>query len=464
MGSRNAFGVAAIGLVLLGTLAEAQGLRGRLAGEEALFEPIVPPPIGGQIRVVRIAGNLDMLLTAPPIVTNLSGERSLVAANTVWQFSPGVFYVEARDGYLWSLRDNHPLPASLDVQVFEVDEATYFVPHRQTPHEIADGGAVVGSHRVIFEALDFPFRYTRSAGVEFLPLETTGTFWSGEALAVSLRGDVIGGYQQEGYHGPHQACLWSGPGLDSNLVGNDPHSTIFDLSDGGRVAVGETGPDAPSAAATRWENGVEVGLDALPGQTYSTARYVSDEGRFAIGWATVGGKNALVRWDRDGSATAFLPPNDLSVREILTVNAEGTAVGGSLELEPVKPPLVFSDGVPFVWRLASGFHVLDELGLDETYDLSTVTGVSADGRRAVGQLAPSLSGPTVPPARAFLWELGVGSRPLDEVLAEDGQAPLGLFAAAGISADGRRVVAMGDQVSQTLQDTSAVLMELPADW
>ena len=399
------------------------------------------PGAAATIALAPITGTPDTLQPGVTVANLDAG--NLVAGRTWWRFE-GIFFIETYVGFLW-------MPSG-GATPFEIPGSLYFNQNVQSPNDVADDGTVVGTDTFTTSLTSLPFRWTPAGGFQLL--ETPGGGWVGGAAAVSADGALIAGTLQPGLFGTPRAVRWVYGALD--VFGSaGERSGAWDTSDDGTLIVGEIGPDAGNLRATRWLDGIELGLDPVLGETSSTARFVSDDGRIAFGTATVGGRDVLVRWRPDGSARAFPPPGGLSVESVNAIDARGRAAVGSLT---DGGPFFQADWVPFLWTAGGGYALIGELGRPQDYDKSRAVDVSDDGRRVVGQLSSSVVSNGDPPTIAFLWTPRAGTQDLQVLLKEAGGPPLGLFDTVAISGDGQRILATG-VVRPTLNDTSSVLME-----
>lgn len=397
------------------------------------------------VTVTPIVGN-DVMAQPTVLLANLDA-GNLVAGRTWWEYTKGVFYIETFLGFLWSPQEG--------ATVFEVPLSTYFAQLLTSPNDIADDKTVVGGAIFTTTFQGQPFRWTPATGFQFL--DTPAGL--GGASAVSADGDVIGGTVRSSVFADSQAARWNFGVLDV-LGPAGQHSLVSDASGDGSVLVGEIGSDSTTARATRWLDGVEVGLDLVPGASFSKAEHVADDGSFTIGRAVVGAQELLVRWAGDGTATTFAPPGGLLIENLNAINPDATAVVGSLSDDHT-----FYQGnwVPFLWTLAGGFTLLGELGLPDDYDVSQAVDVSDDGTRVVGELTSWVFGPGSEPPIAFLWTPADGTRDLELLVQAAGGPALGLFDTVAISGDGRRIVATGT-VAPTLEHSGSVILnflELP---
>jgi hypothetical protein len=124
-------------------------------------------------------------------------------------------------------------------------------------------------------------------------------------------------------------------------------ANAWDKSGDGSVIVGDFGPTPTELVATRWVNGAQEQLQVVG--TRSSARFVSDDGTTALGWAEVGGRTVLVRWDGEGWAHVVAPPEGTSVEEILGLDPAGTLASGTLSRGDAR--------ASFVWTKDTGIRV-----------------------------------------------------------------------------------------------------------
>lgn len=390
------------------------------------------------LEATPVTGSLDMF-NASAAVANLDA-GDLVAGRTWWILDE-ILYTETYVGFLWNPRAG--------ATVFEIPQAQYFDDNVQIVQEIADDGTVVGVNWFTGSLTTRPFRFTSAGGFEFLELPGPG--WNGSAVAVSADATLIGGGVHQGFAGASRAAAWVDGAL--RILGPaGSHSMVNDVDDTATTAVGEIGTNLEDTIATRWVNGIELGLPAVPGASASKALFCSDDGAVTIGVATIGGLDALVRWVDGGAVEVAVPPAGLAVRDVNAIDPTGSVAVGALVAD--------GDGRPFVWRTGGRFEVIGELGLEAEYDLSEATAVSDDGRRVVGNLQSSVVFQGDPPSTAFLWTRADGTRALDDLVLAGGGPDLGLFSTQAISGDGTRVLATG-VVKPTQSDTTSVVLELP---
>ncbi len=292
-----------------------------------------------------------------------------------------------------------------------------------------DGLVVVGGRRAISgEAV----RWTAAGGVlrlGFLP----GLGDRSRAIAVSADGGVVVGWsclldisQSCGISG---AFRWTEAGGMLELTGG----TAEGVSADGSVVVGISG-GALSGEAYRWTavGGVDE-LGVLAGGAWSRARGVSADGAVVVGRAD--GERAF-RWT---AADGLLDPGFGDGAD--AISADGATIVGS----------------HFRWTEAGGARDLGVLPGDVE---SRALGVSGDGAVVVGW-----SGDDLALREAFIWDRPNGMQPLASVLETAGAALAGwtLEEARGVSADGRRIVGEGTNPAGPTAQSWLATLDCPGD-
>lgn len=441
------------GLMLAGALVTvaAPGPGSCLAASE-------PAPV--VTRVTLVTGAPELLLPGVSIANLDAGD--LVAGSTRWDNDgDGIVFNDTHVGFLWSPADGP--------HVFDIDDTLYWNPNFHFPSAISDNRTVVGTDYFRLELKAFPFLWTPTDGFHFLPLPCPGqpldlpgaigrAVCTGAASGVSADGSIAVGLIRKGSFAPvpSQAARWTatrtGPRLRLSLDLLDTPDTWSDawaVSADGSVIVGDSGPSDTELAAARWVGGVRQPLEAVGNA--STARFTSADGSAAIGWATVGAQNVLVRWDGDGTAFVAAPPAGTTIESVRAINPAATAAVGALSQN--------GNWAPFVWTMSGGFTVIPELGREQDYDRSEALSVSADGNAVVGALQASVQSDAGPKPLGFLWTPSTGLLPIDDLLAAAGYANPGIYQASAISGDGRRILATGNP-TRTDHDTNSVIIEL----
>lgn len=293
-----------------------------------------------------------------------------------------------------------------------------------SPQDVsADGRVVVGWP---LSGADSPFRWTPESGAQ--PIGGLARPAASRATGVSDDGNVIVGYETD----TPRAFLWTAasgavylPALAPDGVG----AKAWGVSADGRTVVGSV-DNQPAA----WIDG-QLQMLALPptGFTIGAAWETSDDGRVIVG----GGFNG-VRWV-DGVAELLDP-----VGEALT-SATGVSADGSV----VVGELTHTGRQGFVWTAATGLQVLAGAGPGVAEvgrgPAGGAKAVSADGRIAVGSAA-FLIAPGQVQEEAAIWIDGGSPLRLVDVLTAQGVEGIDewfLFAALGVSADGRTIVGEG---------------------
>jgi hypothetical protein len=171
-----------------------------------------------------------------------------------------------------------------------------------------------------------------------------------------------------------------------------------------------------------------------------------------------------VRWNAEGAAQVFTPPDGYSLGRITAINPDATAVVGALvsysDCTPGGPgPICVGNQAPFVWSQDRGFTVLPEQDLPDFYDTSIAVGVSDDGNTIVGELSSSVQFDGSPKPVAFVWTRSSGQILLN-TLASDAGYDYDLFGAVAVSGSGHRIVATGVVQPPTQHDTSSVILDI----
>lgn len=266
---------------------------------------------------------------------------------------------------LMSAAQNHepqPTPASQRIQ----HDLKSLLNRRTTLDNPGDNSGTSGNLVSGF-FLGLPFLWSPAEGFSFLPLPCTQTpggissaakgkvDCAGAAAAVSLDGHMVAGSVRENSHPttPARAARWhilqsgTGPRVELELIG-DPHlwSNAWAVSSDGSVVVGDIGPWDLEPLAARWVDGVEQPLQAVG--EISSARFCSADGTVAVGWAQIGRKKVLVRWDETGAADVTDPPVGSVLESIESINADGSVVAGVLSKS--------GHPIPFLWTIDGGFE------------------------------------------------------------------------------------------------------------
>lgn len=413
-------------------------------------------------KITQVTGRQDMFFPGTMVANLDAGD--LVAGVTRWDNNgDGIVFNDTHVGFLWS-----PAAGS---QVFEINDTLYFNSNFQFPSSIADSGTVVGTDLFLDSFKNLPFLWTPADGFHFLPLPCPGpppdnaggastSDCNGAAASISGNGAVAVGFSRDGIVGnfPTMATRWSvvksGQRLrlsDQLLDTPDAWSNAWAVSADGSVIVGDSGPSAAELQAVRWVNGTLEPLEAV--SVSSSARFTSADGAVAVGLAGDGSGNVLVAWDAAGAATVSVPPAGASIETIRAINPAGTAAVGALS--------VAGNRAPYLWTQAGGFTVIPENGRELDYDASEALDVSDDGTEVVGALQAKITSNGDPAPVGFLWTPATGLILVDDLLADFGFQNAGIFQAAAISADGRRILATGTFPAAN-QDTTSLVIELNA--
>ncbi|HEY5378310.1 MAG TPA: autotransporter domain-containing protein [Pseudolabrys sp.] len=291
----------------------------------------------------------------------------------------------------------------------------------------ADGTVVVGSGENSGPAQAFRWTSGGMVGLGFLP---GGSF--SDATGVNADGSVVVGSSDSS--SGQQAFRWTSGGMVGLgfLLGGTISGASAVNADGS-VVVGFS--DSLSGdQAFRWTSGGMVGLGFLPGGSFGGATGVNADGSVVVGFSTstnfAGGE--AFRWTSAGMVgLGVLPGGTLS--QANGVSADGSVVVGYST----------STNVPFgeAFRWTSAGMV--GLGVLPGGTFSQANGVSADGSVLVGY-SDSSSG-----QQAIRWTSGTGMKSILDLLVASGVNMAGwqLSTATGVSADGTVIVGTGTDPS-----------------
>lgn len=308
----------------------------------------------------------------------------------------------------------------------------------------ADGSTVVGSsdsgsgHEA--------FVWTRSGGIVGLGDLADGNFDS-RATSVSADGSTIVGRGTSGQGS--EAVLWTASGgmtrIDLQRDGLTSSDATGVSADGSTVVGIIRGFDQPQVEAFRWTpSGGAVGLGFLPqASSQSFATSVSGDGSNVAGfsrsperrfeafvWNASTGMVGLVNLQGGGPIASVAN----------AISADGSTVVGT------------SGSEAFRWFASSGMVGLGRLPGDL---FSEALAVSADGSTVVGR------GRSDAGSEAFIWTEGNGLQSLQVLLTALGVDLTGwqLVDAAGVSADGLRIVGSGINPSGQREGFVAIVPE-----
>ena len=230
-----------------------------------------------------------------------------------------------------------------------------------------------------------------------------------------------------------------------DLAGGATYSEPTAINADGSVIVGY-GNTARGQEPFLWTQASGMtGLGTLPSQVVQTvARAASADGTVVVGSGLSDTGNAIFRWTLSGGmqGIAYIfsnvplggPMSYFSVwSPPLLVSSDGAVVAGTAA-QPSNPmvPLAFR------WTPSGGLEPLSSA------PASIVRAASADGRRIAGSTLASGAPPGMPfaslPYQAFLFEDGIGTRPLADALAGVDLGGMTLGDPIALSADGSTLV------------------------
>ncbi|HTV22806.1 MAG TPA: hypothetical protein VMG12_29150 [Polyangiaceae bacterium] len=239
----------------------------------------------------------------------------------------------------------------------------------------ADGSVVVGSlHRP--DTIGERAVVWTSAGLR--ELEPLPDATAGMAAAVSADGSVIVGVQQFIEYVPQQRWApvrWTASGIEVLDHPLPNGASVANASADGRVVVG--GPLGGSTAL-RWDGSGPAQVLSVPDASSADAGGVSGDGSVVVGWASLPGRTAPVRWDGERAELLEFAAGEFSATaQAMGADADGSVIVGVFE------------GQAAIWERAHGMRrlatVLAGLGVDVSpWHFDAVRSISADGRVIAG--------------------------------------------------------------------------------
>ena len=211
-----------------------------------------------------------------------------------------------------------------------------------------------------------PVRWTVSGAV--IDLGSTGAPGGGSALSVSADGRCIVGYSGS------SAFRWT---EDAGMQQVLASAQAIAISTNGSVIAGHA---YDSSSAFRWFSSSDVRFEVAG----AGAQDLSADGSVMVGWIQTELGQRAFRWQTGAGVTVLPSPSGANSCYAQAVNADGSVAVGSCQLSGNGPTLAF------VWSDSLGaFSVVDRLttlGVDLSgwTQLSSATGISADGRIVVG--------------------------------------------------------------------------------
>lgn len=332
---------------------------------------------------------------------------------------------------------------------FGLDPTGMFPNGSQATAVSSDGRFVVGTLQnsapgIVVE----PFRWSAVTGTQNLGLlsaNATQFYETTSPTAVSDDGGVIVGFARSTFGFPPRAFRWTPETNFDRLTpcaaAPSPTATAI-TPDGLRIL----GASDPGAALWTWSNGAALTCQNFTFPIYANTGAVvhtdiSADGQVSVGYVftTVPQRFFAVRWFADGTFEEI--DQD---RRPTAVNRDGTVVVEARER----------------WTAATGWVIIPPF-LVGSFGGREMLDIDGDGDRVVGFDAPFIGGPR----QALIWESGVGSRRLQDVLANDYGLNLTgwtLQAATAISDDGKTIVGYGLNPQGRVEAWRAVLGFPPA--
>ncbi|MBS1705360.1 MAG: PEP-CTERM sorting domain-containing protein [Armatimonadetes bacterium] len=244
--------------------------------------------------------------------------------------------------------------------------------------------------------------WTQANGTTTLGL-LSGTTYS-EPHGVSANGSAITGTALT-TGGDYRAFRWTSSGGIQSLaaLAGDTKTYGQAISGDGSVVVGSSA--SFGARAVRWlSNGTAQNLGFVSGGNFSAANGVSGDGSVVVGESGNSSFFHAFRWTSGAGMQDLgtLPGGTLS--RAFGISADGSTIfGGS------NSPVGNDRG--FRWTASGG---MENIGLLADGLGCQIYGSSQDGNALVGTCY------TTSGQRAFLWQQGIGMRPLNSVLIEAG--------------------------------------------
>lgn len=298
----------------------------------------------------------------------------------------------------------------------------------------ADGTAAVGSMESEKGVQAILFKNNSITNLGYLDKDG----YYSEAAAVSSDGSIVAG-QCSTADGQH-AFIWQN-GTMSRLIESayilDSYAAA--ISANGAVIVGYYHKETDSLdgiEAFRWENGQITGLNDLfdnNNMVYSKATGISADGTVIVGTAFNGSGHEAFRWENGKmKGLGFIDSNSKRSESFASaVSANGSVVVGYCNTSGANKAFRWENGQ--MCALQSSNSKIDNCQ-------SQATAVSADGSVITGTYESPDGG------RVFIWDVINKMRDLKDFLSDDTDmdiSGLELLDAAGISADGKKILCRG---------------------
>lgn len=247
----------------------------------------------------------------------------------------------------------------------------------------ADGSVVVGQSTNIEGGVQ-GFRWDTTSGIMTALNDLPGGEEQGAAYAVSADGSMIVGSGQTATD--DEAVRWSS-GTDAETIHD---GVLFFRTSGARavspdgLVVGGFGYSEPETGVRGylWTGAGGMSLGSIPGASGDTyVNGISDAGDVAVGWGLSASSLEAFRWTIDGGMASLGLLTDGFFSEATAVSADGSIVVGNC--------MTFGGNVAFVWEESLGMVPMSDFltanGIDVAgWTLTHAAGISADGSRIVG--------------------------------------------------------------------------------
>jgi uncharacterized membrane protein len=312
-----------------------------------------------------------------------------------------------------------------------------------TPGAVSADGSVVAGYNTGGQF----FTWTQAGGLTFIG-GNAPTNGIGGSAGISGDGTIVSGNYTNPATGHSEAAYysvatgrWTPVGSLGAVSGNEA-SSGWGLSGDGRALVGLGWINSGRAHAIEWTPGTGmIDLGSTVANRSSRANVASYDGKVVGGWqdASTGLRQGAV-WINGTQQILTAAGTTNPVGEADAISANGRVLGGLGN--------AYNDNEAYLWTASTGAVGLGHLG-DSSWR-GDVLGLSADGSVAVGYDRP------FGPALGGLGFISLNGAPMMDLTAYATRAGINLngFTLAlptGISADGRTIVGIGYNASNTVQ-------------
>jgi uncharacterized membrane protein len=241
----------------------------------------------------------------------------------------------------------------------------------------ADGSVIVGMELDLSTYTTSGYRWSEADGLQVLPYET-GTVNNnvGSADAISANGSVIAGYGPSAFRWTAADSVTSLPHLPG---GESGYSHAHGISADGSIIVGASDSGADEFAF-RWTEADGTQQLDIQDASWSDAMGISGSGSTIVGAFSVGASNSetAFAWTSLGVVTL----SALSIDEGTISRATATSFDGGWAVgESAGKAALWDTRTGSIWDINT--IVADQLDFTG-WTLETATGISADGKKIVG--------------------------------------------------------------------------------